>query len=129
VGEHDLDGHTILVVDDDADIRELIGTVLKMKGCRVVEAANGSQAVELAPQVHPALILMDLSMPVLDGYEATRRLKAQPDLCGIPVVAVSAHCDPHHRARALAAGCSECVGKPVDFGLLVELLEKHLPVQ
>lgn len=124
-----MDGRTVLVVDDDADIRELLGMMLKMKGCLVFEAADGSQAVKLAPQVHPALILMDLSMPVLDGYEATRRLKAQPELCGIPVVAVSAHCDPQHRQRALAAGCSECVGKPVDFRLLVELLEKHLPVQ
>jgi CheY-like chemotaxis protein len=117
----------ILVVDDDADIRELIGMMLKMKGCRVVEAADGRQAVELAPQVNPALILMDLSMPVLDGYEATRWLKAQPELSGIPVVAISAHCDPQHRQRALDAGCSECVGKPVDFHLLGELLKKLLP--
>lgn len=128
MGEQDLGGRTVLVVDDDADIRELIGMMLEMRGCRVVEAADGRQALELAPQVHPAVILMDLSMPVLDGYEATRRLKAQPELCGIPVVAVSAHCDPQHRQMAMAAGCSECVGKPVDFRLLGELIKKLLPV-
>jgi two-component system cell cycle response regulator DivK len=126
VGEQGLGGLTVLVVDDDADIRELIRMVLTMKGCRVVEAADGRQALELAQQVHPALILMDLSMPVIDGYEATRRLKAQPELCGIPVIAVSAHCDPQHRQKALAAGCSECVGKPVDFNQLGELLKSLL---
>jgi CheY-like chemotaxis protein len=119
-------GKTVLVVDDAPDIRELLGILLSMNGCRVVEAENGQRAVDLAPHVRPDLILMDLSMPVLDGYEATRRLKARPESSGIPVVAVSAFCDPHHRQKALDAGCEECVCKPVDFGLLDGLLSKHL---
>lgn len=119
-------GKTVLVVDDAPDIRELLGMILSMKGCRVVEAENGQRAVDLAPQIHPDLILMDLSMPVLDGYEATRRLKARPESCGIPIVAVSAFCDADKKQKALAAGCDDCVGKPVDFGLLNGLLNKHL---
>ena len=119
-------GKTVLVVDDAPDIRELLGMMLSMKGCRVVEAENGKQAVDLTPQVHPDLILMDLSMPVLDGYEATRWLKAQPESSGIPVVAVSAFCDLDKTEKAFAAGCDECVSKPVDFGLLDGLLKKHL---
>ena len=119
-------GKTVLVVDDAPDIRELLGMLLSMNGCRVVEAENGQQAVDLAPQIHPDLILMDLSMPVLDGYEATRRLKALPETGAIPVVAVSAFCDARNRQKALDAGCEECVCKPVDFGLLDGLLSKHL---
>ena len=119
-------GKTVLVVDDSPDIRELLGMLLGMSGCRVVEAENGQRAVDLAPQINPDLILMDLSMPVLDGYEATRRLKAQPESSGIPVVAVSAFCDARNRQKALDAGCEECVCKPVDFGLLDGLLSKHL---
>lgn len=119
-------GRTVLVVDDAADIREMLGLMLSMKGCRVVEAANGREAVELAPQVRPDLILMDLSMPVLDGYEATRRIHGRRETSAIPIVAVSAFCDPHGQQKALEAGCVECVGKPVDFGLLDRLLETHL---
>ena len=95
---------TVLVVDDSPDIRKLLGMMLRLKGVSVVEAENGKRAVELAPQVLPDLILMDLSMPVLDGYEATRLLKAQPGLSGIPVVAVSAFCDERKKQAALSAG-------------------------
>ena len=119
------DGGTVLVVDDSDDIRELICLQLRMRGYRVVEAANGKVAVELAPLTHPDLILMDLSMPVMDGYEATRRLKAQPELSGVPIVAVSAFCDELNRREALSAGCVECVAKPVDFRLIDRLLQTH----
>ncbi len=121
-----VDGRTVLVVDDSEDIRELLRLMLEMRGCRVVEAANGIDAVELAGRVHPALILMDLSMPVLDGYEATRRIRVQPELSDVPVIAVSAYCDLHNRQKALAAGCIECVSKPVDFGQIDRLLQTHL---
>lgn len=117
---------TVLVVDDAEDIRELLGMRLKMNGYGVVEAADGEQALQIAPRVRPDLILMDLSMPVLDGYEATRRLKARPDLSDIPVVAISAFCDPQNRNKALSAGCADCVSKPVDFRLLDGVIEKHL---
>src|SRR5947209_10156988 len=113
-----VEGKTVLIVEDQDDIREIMRLTLQMKGCLVVEAANGQEAVDLAPRVHPALILMDLCMPVLDGYEATRRIHGQPELSDIPIVAVSAYCDPNNRHRALDAGCVECISKPVDFGTI-----------
>ena len=119
---------TVLVVDDSADIRDLLRVMLEMRGCRVVEATNGLEAVKLAAEVRPELILMDLSMPVLDGYEATRRIRAQPQLQDMPVVAVSAFCDAPNRRKAFDAGCAECVCKPVDFALLDGLLRRHLQV-
>lgn len=122
-------GRTILIVDDQPDIRELLCLQLQMKGCQVVEATNGREAVELAPQIHPSLILMDLSMPVLDGYEATRQIHEQPRLRDVPIVAVSAYCDAHNREKAFDAGCVECVGKPIEFGMIDGLLKKHLLVQ
>ncbi|MDQ3817618.1 MAG: response regulator [Acidobacteriota bacterium] len=122
-------GQTILVVDDQPDIRELLRLQLQMKGCQVVEATNGREAVELAPQIHPSLILMDLSMPVLDGYEATRQIHKQPRLEDVPIVAVSAYCDAHNREKAFDAGCIECVCKPIEFGMIDGLLKKHLLVQ
>jgi CheY-like chemotaxis protein len=122
------EGRTVLVVDDHADIRELISWQLQTRGCNVVEAGDGKEAVELAPRVHPDLILMDLSMPVMDGYEATRRIHEGRETGDIPIVAVSAFCDPQNRQKAIEAGCVECVGKPLDFGLIDRLLRTHLRV-
>ena len=120
------DDGTVMVVDDSDDIRALICLQLRRRGYRVVEASNGEEAVRLAPLRHPGLILMDLSMPVMDGYEATRRIKALPELVGVPVVAVSAFCDGHNRHKALEAGCVACVSKPVDFGTIEGLVSRHL---
>jgi two-component system cell cycle response regulator DivK len=120
---------TVLVADDSDDIRVLLGMMLRLKGVSVVEAEDGERAVELARRARPDLILMDLSMPVLDGYEATRRIRGDRETSRIPVVAVSALCDEwHNRQKALEAGCVECVSKPVDFGVLGGLLQKHLQV-
>ncbi|HEX7173899.1 MAG TPA: response regulator [Pyrinomonadaceae bacterium] len=120
------DGDTVMVVDDSDDIREIICVRLRRMGYRVVEAANGEEAVKLTTRTHPDLILMDLSMPVMDGYEATRRIKAMPGCGGIPVVAVSAFCDSRSRHEALEAGCVEYVSKPVDFGKIDGLVSRHL---
>lgn len=120
------EGRTVLVVDDHPDIREVISWQLQARGCNVVEAGDGKEAVELASRVSPDLILMDLSMPVLDGYEATRRIRGSRETSGIPIVAVSAFCDPENRQKAIEAGCMECVGKPVDFRLIDRLLQTHL---
>lgn len=117
---------TVLVVDDNDDIRELIRFTLEMKGYQVVEAGNGQEAVELAARMYPAIILMDLSMPVLDGYEATRRILAQPALSSTPIVAVSGHCDVQNMEKALEAGCIECISKPVDFSAVLEIVSRHL---
>ena len=121
--------NTVLIVDDQPDIRELLRYSLQSRGLNVAEAVNGLEAVELASQVHPGLILMDLSMPVLDGFEATRQISSQPAMKGIPIVAVSAFCDSHNRHKAIEAGCVDCVSKPIDFRLIDSLLKVHLTDQ
>ena len=105
---------TVLVVDDTDDIAELVATLLRMTGCNAVTARNGREAIAAAVEHKPDLILMDIRMPVMDGYEATRRILACPELSGTPIVAVSAHCDGDWAVRARAAGCVECVDKTVD---------------
>ena len=118
---------TVMVVDDADDIRELICMQLRRKGYEVVEATNGEQAVELATLSHPGLILMDLSMPVMDGYEATRRIKSLPGLGGVTIVAISALCDPFVEHKAREAGCVECVSKLIDFPAVDSLVARYLP--
>ena len=117
---------TVMVVDDADDMRELICMQLRRRGYEVVEATNGEQAVELAMLSHPGLILMDLSMPVMDGYEATRQIKSLPGLVGVPIVAVSALCDPFAEHKALEAGCVECVSKLIDFPAIDRLVARYL---
>jgi CheY-like chemotaxis protein len=124
-----ISNNTVLIVDDQPDIRELLRYSLQSRGLNVAEAVNGREAVELASQVHPGLILMDLSMPVLDGFEATRQISSQPAMKGIPIVAVSAFCDSHNRHKAIEAGCVDCVSKPIDFRLIDSLLKVHLTDQ
>lgn len=118
---------TVMVVDDADDIRELICMQLRRRGYQVVEAANGEQAVELATLSHPGLILMDLSMPVMDGFEATRQIKSLPGLGGVTIVAISALCDPFIEHKALEAGCVECVSKLIDFPAVDSLVARYLP--
>jgi CheY-like chemotaxis protein len=118
----------ILIAEDFDDTRHMMKLLLEMRGHRVMEAANGREAVEIATRQRPDLILMDLNMPVLDGITATRVLQEQPETSGVPVVAVTAHCgDSVWRERAMAAGCVECVEKPVDFEKLERLLDRLLP--
>src|SRR5437870_1154337 len=106
----------ILVAEDSDDIRFMIKVMLELRGHRVVEAADGREAVELATSKNPDVILMDLNMPIMDGIEATKHLREQAATSHMPIIAVTAHCsDPAWRARAIAVGCMECVGKPVDF--------------
>ena len=117
---------TVMVVDDMADVREVIALWLRSLGFNVVEAADGREAVELAPRVHPDLILMDLGMPELDGLEATRRIHEREGTRDVPVVAVTAFTDPYTRRRVEEVGFVGHVGKPVDFEALDRVLRKHL---
>src|SRR5918997_580917 len=119
---------TVLVVEDFEDNRFMMRRLLEMSGYRVIEAVNGQEAVEKAQAEHPDLILMDLSLPLLDGLAATRRIREQDGLSKVPIVAVSAHDTADFHADALAAGCNEYVTKPIDFdqleGLLSRLIRK-----
>ena len=114
----------VLVVEDFEDNRFMMRRLLEMSGYRVVEAVNGNQAVEMATSVRPDIILMDLSLPQLDGLAATRRIRTQEGLGKVPIVAVSAHDSADFHAEALAAGCNEYVTKPIDFDQLVNLLDR-----
>lgn len=114
----------VLVVEDFEDNRFMMRRLLEMSGYRVVEAVNGNQAVEAAASEHPDIILMDLSLPQLDGLAATRRIREQQGSRRVPIVAVSAHDSADFHAEALAAGCNEYVTKPIDFDQLVNLLSR-----
>ena len=114
----------VLVVEDFEDNRFMMRRLLEMSGYQVVEAVNGNQAVERAAADHPDIILMDLSLPMLDGLAATRRIRAHDGLSKVPIVAVSAHDSADFHAEALAAGCNEYVTKPIDFDQLVQLLDR-----
>lgn len=116
----------VLVVEDFEDNRFMMRRLLEMSGYRVVEAVNGEQAVETAVGEQPDLILMDLSLPKLDGLAATRRIRQHDALSKTPIVAVSAHDTTDFHADALAAGCNEYVTKPIDFDQLEALLKKLL---
>ena len=117
---------TVLVVEDFEDNRFMMRRLLEMSGYRVVEAENGEQAIERARDERPDLILMDLSLPVLDGLAATRGIRQQKEQRDIPIIAVSAHDTADFHAEALAAGCNEYVTKPIDFDELENLLARLL---
>lgn len=113
----------ILYVEDNPDNVFMITRRLARKGFMVVAVGDGAQGVAIAAAVSPSLILMDLSLPVMDGWEATRQLKAAPETSHIPVVALSAHAMTGDRERALAAGCDEYETKPADLPRLLGKIE------
>jgi two-component system cell cycle response regulator DivK len=115
-----------LVVEDFEDSRFMMRKLLEMAGYRVLEASDGEQAVQVALRSRPALILMDLSLPKLDGLAATKQIRQHKGFGKIPIVAVSAHDSPESREEALAAGCNEYVAKPIDFDQLNSLLDRFL---
>ncbi len=117
---------TILIVEDDAMMQKMSLKILRSRGYTCELAPNGREAVELAAQLRPALILMDLSLPEMNGWEATRALKADPQLAGIPVVAITAHAMVGDRETALAAGCAECLTKPYELSDLLALVERYV---
>ncbi len=116
-----------LLVEDFEDSRFMMRKLLEMAGYKVVEASDGEQAVAVAVQQKPALILMDLSLPKLDGLAATRQIRHHRDFSGTPIVAVSAHDSPESRTEALEAGCNEYVTKPIDFDEFGKVLMRLLP--
>lgn len=122
-------GQTVLVVDDNALNRELLRLVLEQQKYTVSEAASAEEALKLAAETSPALILMDCHLPGMDGLTATRRLKEIDATRGIPVVAVTAYAMPGDREKALEAGCQDYISKPVDFSRLITMVAELLPTR
>lgn len=118
--------NTILLVEDTEDNRFMMRRLLEMSGYRVIEALNGVEAVKMTKLEMPALVLMDLSLPVIDGLEATRLIRKSPELENIPIVAVSAHEKADFQADALQAGCNAYLTKPIDFSELEKLIAQLL---
>ena len=109
------EARTILVVEDFTETRFILRISLEMSGYRVLEATNGLEAVEVARRERPDLILMDIGLPLMNGFEAARAIREDDDLAGVPIVAVSAHATAEYRVKAVAVGCTEYVTKPIDL--------------
>src|SRR6476661_11289339 len=109
----------ILLVEDNEMNRDMLTRRLERRGHEVLVAVDGAQGIAVAQEQRPGLILMDMSLPVIDGWEATRQLKADPATSAIPVIALTAHAMSEDRERALAAGCDDYDTKPVEFNRLV----------
>jgi len=116
----------VLLVEDTEDNRFMMRRLLEMSGYTVVEALNGEEAVRMADTERPQIILMDLSLPIIDGLAATRQIRELPDLKDVPIVAVSAHDTADFHSEALAAGCNSYITKPIDFGELELLIGRLL---
>ena len=113
----------ILLVEDNEMNRDMLSRRLLKAGFEMVIAVDGEQVIDLARSEAPDLILMDISLPGLDGWEATRRLKARPETRSIPIIALTAHAMAGDREKSLAAGCNDYDTKPIDFRRLVEKIQ------
>lgn len=117
----------VMVVDDSDDLRLMLATYLREAGYEVIEAKNGLEAVEVAREKCPALVFMDINMPVMDGLTATRLLREIKELCGTAVVALSAFGSEDYRQLALDAGCNAYVNKMASLNHLLRLAQDFLP--
>ena len=117
----------ILVVEDHEDNRQILRDLLASMGYAIIEAVNGEEAVAIAAAERPDLILMDIQMPVMDGYEATRRIKADPELCAIPIIVVTSYALSGDEEKARSAGCDDYVTKPYSPRALLTKIREYLP--
>jgi CheY-like chemotaxis protein len=117
---------TILLVEDNEMNYDMLSRRLRRKGYDVLIATDGQAGIEMARAEMPALVLMDMSLPILDGWEATQQLKAASETRAIPVIALTAHAMPGDRDRALAAGCDDYDSKPVEFERLLGKIRELL---
>jgi CheY-like chemotaxis protein len=116
----------ILLVEDNEMNRDMLSRRLARKGHEVVVGEDGQKGVDMATSEAPDLILMDMSLPVIDGWEATRRIKAAPETAGIPVIALTAHAMASDRQKALDAGCDDYDTKPVELDRLLGKIDALL---
>ena len=117
----------ILLVEDNEMNRDMLSRRLKRKGYDVVIAVDGAEGVALGEAESPALILMDMSLPVMDGWEATQKLKSNPDTSSIPIIALTAHAMTGDRDKALNAGCDDYDTKPIDLKRLLGKIKALVP--
>ena len=117
---------TVLVVEDDPDLRELFRLTLEVAGYDVIEAENGIDGLAAARQHEPDAILMDMSMPLMDGCQSTRRIRQNPRLAKVPIIACTAFNRWEWRGKALLAGCTDFLPKPVDSDKLLKMLSRYL---
>jgi two-component system, cell cycle response regulator DivK len=115
----------VLIVEDYADTRTMMKYLLQNFGYEVLEASDGQEAVDRAQQSHPDLILMDISMPIMDGLTATQIIRKVEGFAKIPIIAVSAYGKSYYR-QAIEAGCDDLINKPLDFDNLQPILEQYL---
>ena len=118
----------ILVVEDQEDNRQILRDLLGSIGYEMVEAENGEEALSVAAAEQPDLILMDIQLPLLDGYEATRRIKANPALAKIPIIAITSYALSGDEEKARAAGCDDYVTKPYSPRALLAKIREYLPL-
>jgi CheY-like chemotaxis protein len=116
----------VMVVDDNEDNRELLNFFLSRNGFKIIEASNGLEAVRFALSTRPDLIIMDLSMPVMDGYTAVRLLRQVPQVSDVPIVACTSYDTATHRTQAIQVGFNEFLSKPIDFTELNSVVDRFL---
>ena len=117
----------LLLVEDNEMNRDMLSRRLERRGYQIIMAVDGAQGVEMARSETPALILMDMSLPVMDGWEATRTLKADPATRSIPVIALTAHAMASDEQKARDAGCDDFDTKPIDLPRLLDKIQRLLP--
>jgi two-component system, cell cycle response regulator DivK len=117
----------ILVVEDTEDNRQIIRDLLSSVGYELIEAMDGAEGVALAESQHPDLILMDMQLPVMDGYEATRRIRSIPELARVPIIAVTSYALSGDEAKTREAGCDGYVAKPFSPRELLAMVRQFLP--
>jgi two-component system, cell cycle response regulator DivK len=117
----------ILVIEDTEDNRQIIRDLLTSFGYELIEATDGAEGVALAQSQHPDLILMDIQLPEMDGYEATRRIRAIPELARVPIIAVTSYALSGDEAKTRAAGCDGYVAKPFSPRQLLATVREFLP--
>jgi len=116
---------TILLVEDNELNRDMLSRRLERKGYDILIAVDGAEGIAMAKEHKPDLILLDMSLPVMDGWQAAQQVKKDPETCDIAIIGLSAHAMDGDRERALDAGCDEYESKPIDFPGLLEKIERH----
>jgi len=119
-------GKTILIVEDNQLNRKLLEIILQPHGCRLLSAINGVEAIQIATREQPDLILMDMHLPKVSGYDATKILKSQPETAHIAIVALTAQAMEDQRQQALTAGCDDYISKPIDTRAFPDQVRQYL---